>query len=192
MSYAIKIVLVMAATFSWSAAYGDQPLLLVQGGLNALLATQQTFSIDVSDEVKDNCLPQPSKLKDEMEISLRKNGFGITKKNLFSNNITISALGYGTSSGSCAISIQALLSFLINTTVPYAQDMKGDSTTITTYWYGFNGTLLTGSKADMQSRLEKWARNAGDQIYLDISRARDDIFKKFPAIKTRFEANEKR
>lgn len=46
--------------------------------------------------------------------------------------------------------------------------------------------LLTGPKSDMQARLEAATQEAANTLFLDISRARDRIFAKFPAIKQEF------
>jgi len=43
--------------------------------------------------------------------------------------------------------------------------------------------LLTGNRYSMQNRLEKVVTEHADKLYLDISRAKDEIFPKFPSIK---------
>ena len=45
-----------------------------------------------------------------------------------------------------------------------------------------NRTLLTGGKSGMQERVEKQVKEFGESLYLSISRAKDDVMKKFPQI----------
>lgn len=183
---ATLIALCLSAT-----AQADPADFFVEGGVYALLATRQSFSISVSDQVTDGCLPQPLRLKDRLEVSLRKVGFDITDEVPFSNDLSITVLGYSTSSTTCAVSSYMSLSFPISVIAPFAQDISGGSTTFTRYDFTFNHVLMTGQKSDMQSRLEKWATDGGDELYLTISRARDETFQKFPSIKARFDQSQR-
>lgn len=181
------IALAILAIIQCGPACAKSPNLFVDGGENALLATKGSFSIAVSDQASDGCLPRPNALKDKMEISLRKNGFEIQSEALFKNEISITVLGYETSSKTCAISLAALLEFPIVASVPHAREVAGGDTTILYYQFPIGNALLTGPKTDMQERAEKMIAEYGDRLFLRISRARDEIFKKFPAIRASFE-----
>ena len=52
--------------------------------------------------------------------------------------------------------------------------------------------LLSGNRSGMQSRLEKLVEEFGDTLYLNISRAKDDTFDKFPSIKKNYEDYQKK
>lgn len=185
----MKRVLTVLMLATSGIAHTQQANLLLDGGLNSLIATRDSFSINVFDQVKDGCLPHPNALRDHMEISLRKNGFGISKASALSNAIVISALGHETTREACAVHIRAFLEFPVTVGVPHSPGSQHSEGTIVPYIFPIKSSLLTGSKHDMQQRLETWSSQAGDRLYLDISRARDDTFSKFPEIETSFKAN---
>ncbi len=167
------------------------PTILFDGGRNAILATRDTFSIEVLDGVKDGCLPTPNKLKDKMEYSLRKNGFTIisdSKNNFSPNQIDIDVVGYKISNNSCVVHISAKLYMLSSVSVPYTKN----ETTFMSTTHILGGILLSGSKYSMQKRLEDEVTEFGDELYLDISRAKDEIFSKFPSIKKKYNESKKK
>ena len=162
----------------------DAPSLIVEGGTKSLLVSKDEFSIQVSDQVTGGCLPFPNKLKDKMEISLRKNGFDIAKKaNFFTNNIYITALGFKISESSCAVHLSAELIFPVVANVPFAEDEPKGSKTLVPFIYKIGDVILAGERYSMQDRLSKTVTEFADKLYLDISRSKDDVFKKFPSIK---------
>lgn len=71
--------------------------------------------------------------------------------------------------------------------VPYAQDVPNGNETIVHYVHDIASSLLTGSKKDMMERLQNKVSGNADTLFLDISRARDKIFTKFPEIKTKYD-----
>lgn len=161
----------------------DSPSLLLEGGMGSLVALRDNFFIEYNDQVSDGCLPQPSKMKDKMELVLRQNGFSIAaEKMFFPNVINITALGFGTNNYSCAVHVEAKLIFYANVAVPYAQDMNDGSTTFAPVTYKFGGTMLTGGKNGMQGRVEETVKEFGDNLYLQTSRFKDALADKFPEI----------
>lgn len=189
---ALNILLILTLALSAINARADDPNLLVDGGTNALLALKDSFSIDYSDQVSDGCLPQPTKMKDKMELVLRQNGLGISKDDqlaFLKNKIAITAVGFATSSNSCAINVEAVLMFYVNILVPYAQDVPSSQSTIVPFNYSLGSVLLTGSKYGMQERVETQIKDFGEKLYLDVSRARDQVQEQFPEIFTRYKSN---
>ncbi|MES9868071.1 MAG: hypothetical protein ABW149_00015 [Sedimenticola sp.] len=177
------IVLSLIFLFNSIATAEDKPILLFDGGIKALLVGKDTFAIRVSDQVTGGCLPAPEKLKDKMELSLRRNGFGIIEEpDFFANYILITALGYKNNDSSCAVHISSDLIFQTAINVPYASGNPNENQTLVRFPYNLGGSIMTGDKYSMQSRLEKQVSEFADKLYLDVSRARDEIYKKFPNI----------
>ena len=54
--------------------------------------------------------------------------------------------------------------------------------------YRVESFAIVSSSERFQSQLETITKEAIDTLYLDVSRAREDIFKKFPSIKKNYEA----
>lgn len=184
----MRKILIVALLSIASLARADDASLLTDGGINAFLATMDAFSIRIHDQVTDGCLPQPNALSDKLEVALRKNGFRIVDPSFLTNDIHIIPVGYALTTTSCAVSVVVTLSFATFSNVPYI-NRPGPNTTILSVERQLTGTLLTGEKASMQSRLEEQMTQTADKLYLDISRARDDIFSKFPEIEANFKAN---
>lgn len=179
----LAIFIVFLVSFQGVAVAEDAPSLLLEGGLKSLIVNKYVFTIKVSDRVTDGCLPNPDKLKDKMEISLRKNGFGIANDpDMFTNDILITALGFSTGGSSCAVYVSAKLVFTTLINVPFSDDVTEGNKTLVPYIYQFGSVILSGERYTMQSRLTKQVEEFADTLYLDISRARDDIYSKFPSI----------
>ena len=176
-------VLLVVVTFpSWVLAE-DEPSLLLEGSLGSLIALRDNFTIEYSDQVSDGCLPQPSKMKDKMELVLRQNGFSIsTEESWLPNRITITALGFATNSSSCAVHLSADLVFWGSVVVPFAQTVPNGPNTLAPITYPLGSYIFTGGKSSMQERVEKQVKEFGENLYLSISRAKDDVKKKFPQI----------
>jgi len=173
----------LACCVSNTALAEDGASLLFEGGMESLIALRDNFFISYSDQVSDGCLPQPSKLKDKMELALRQNGFSISaEKSFFPNEISITTLGFGTNNYSCAVHVEAVLKFYASIAVPYAQEMEEGSSTFAPVTYKFGSTMLTGRKNGMQGRIEETVKEFGDNLYLQISRSKDEIAGKFPKI----------
>jgi len=175
--------LVLVLVLPNPASAEDSASLLFDGGMGSLIALRDNFFIEYSDQVSDGCLTQPSKMKDKMELALRQNGFSIAaEKSFFPNVINITALGFGTNNYSCAVHVEAKLIFYANVAVPYAQEMEGGRTTFAPVTYTFGSTMITGGKNGMQGRIEETVKEFGDNLYLQISRSKDELADKFPAI----------
>ncbi len=161
---------------------GDRSLFL-DGGMASLLATKDTFVIEYIDQVSDGCLPYPSRMKDKMELVLRQNGFSISSEDLWlSDKIVVNALGYATNSSSCVVYLEADLIYWANVVVPHAQLVPGGSNTVVQVGHALGGTLLTGTKNQMQGRVEEQVKEFGERAFLEISRSRDQIESEFPEI----------
>ncbi|MDF0535942.1 hypothetical protein PY479_16865 [Shewanella sp. A32] len=160
----------------------DEPSLLMEGGLASLIAFRDSFTIEYSDQVSDGCLPQPSRMKDKMELAIRQNGFSISTESILANKIKVTAMGFSTNASSCVISLQAELEFWANVVVPFSQTVPTGSNTLAPITYDFGTVILTGNKNGMQERVENQVKEFGDDLYLRISRAKDYISKKFPQI----------
>lgn len=174
------VVLILAPT--WAAAENEASLLL-EGSLGSLIAHRDNFFIEYSDQVSDGCLPQPSKMKDKMELVLRQNGFSIAAEESFiANKISITALGFATNSSSCAVHINANLVFWGSVVVPYAQTVPDGPNTLAPITFSMGSYILAGSKSSMQERIEAQIKEFAEGFYLSISRAKDDVKKKFPQI----------
>ena len=163
--------------------------LLLEGGLGAILATRHNFKIQYDDEVSGGCLPRPSKLRDKLELSLRRNHLGIlpNKKGGLDDTLTLAALGFKAGRGYCAVSLTLTLTTWVAVNVPYAKGNPGGTMTLTPMEVQIGHYLLTGRRSGMQRRLEKVALELGDKLYLNIARSKDDIFRKFPTIRNNFE-----
>jgi len=184
-----KIVIILTLlSLSKNLLANEAPSLLWDGGMNSILATKNTFSITISDQVTGGCLPNPRDLKDKMEFSLRKNGFKIKNdKDAITDNIFITVLGYKTNQSTCIIHLSVDLRLITAVIVPFSNDGNGTTNTLTKMRYNIGNGLLSGSKNSMQSRLKKEISEYGDKLYLDISRAKDYTFSKFPFIKRNYQ-----
>lgn len=187
----VKEILIILTLFSQLLfAEENAPTVFRDAGRNALIAPIETLSIQVNDNVTGGCFPNPSKLKDKLEIKLRKNGFKIEndpKKGYAIISVNLS--GYKLSGNSCVVNISADLHSVAFTRVPYAPE--NDNMTVINISHYIGSYLLTGDRYSMQSRLEKRAEEYGDTLYLNISRAKDDTFDKFPSIQKRYEESKK-
>ncbi len=184
----VMIIVFSKMLFAIEDKIEDKSDFFWKGGMKSLIATKNTFSITISDQVTGGCLPRPSELKNKMEISLRRNGFKIVdyEKNPM-NNIYITAIGYKITDSSCAVHLSTELSMATAVNVPYAE--KNNELTVTYVNYSLGSNILTGDRYSMQKRLEKIVSESADSLYLNVSRAKDYIFEKFPAIEVNYKNN---
>ncbi len=180
----VKLLLAILFVSFSSAGYTGDNNLYFEGGMESLLALKKDFFIGYEDQVSDGCLPQPYRLKDAIEISLRKNGFNILEKEkILSDQIRIVALGFSISNTDvCAVNISAKLVMYSPVLVPYAIEVSSGNKTFVPIVYEFGNVILTGRKNTMQSRIEKAVKGFGDDLYLKISRSKDMVSNKFPEI----------
>lgn len=184
----LSVTLLVTIMPIYQAFAEETPGLLSQGGMRSILSTVQTLNIEINDQVSDGCLPRPSGLEDALEIALRQNDFAIDTDGSYSNGtVTITAIGYETNQYNCAVHLTADLSVMALVSVPYAYELEGENRTFSSIEYEIGATLLTGSKNDMQSRLEKQSSEFGDALFLSVSRSRDYIRVNFPQILDTFE-----
>lgn len=165
------------------ALAGENPSLLLEGGMSALLASRDTFFIEVVDEVSDGCLPQPSRLKDQTEIAIRQNNLSVSNESgIGSNVISLNAMGYDYGHNLCAVYFSATLQFWSLVVVPGAHEAPHGNYTFVPIAFRFESAILTGPKTSMQGRLEALARRYGESLFLHVSRARDEVSSKWPTI----------
>jgi len=189
--WAIMVLLLSGTTVSMGdEAKKNEPSLLFDGGTDAILATKNNFRIIYTDEVTGGCLPKPKRLKDKMELQLRRNGIGFNPDGSeFDDTIVLSALGFRAGPNYCAVSLTVKLKTWVAVKVPYSKDVPSGQMTYVPYIYTMGHYLLTGKRGSMQRRLEKVAAELGDQTYLNIARARDRLFPQFPTIEKNYKEN---
>ena len=118
---AILIILTLSSQLLFSEE--SKPTIFYDAGENSLLAPIKTLHIEVNDNVTGGCFPNPSKLKDKLEIKLRKNGFKIEddpKKGY--STIYVNLMGYKISGSSCVVHTRADLYSTYRVRVPFAPD----------------------------------------------------------------------
>jgi len=166
----------------------ESPSFWIDGGVDALLATRDSFAITVYDGVKDGCLPNPGRLKEKMEIALRKHGFDIQKEHRLNvNTIAIQALGGRPRKNElCVVHISTTLVINSVVSVPFADKISTGSNTLVPLLYPIRNALITNNRTSMQRRLTKQVVEFADKLYLDVSRAKNDIFSKFPSIRDEY------
>lgn len=170
-------------------AYANDESLLLEGGDAALLSTINTFHVKAIDQVADGCLANPTALRAAMEAALKQKGFQLADRvGSKAQGIVINTLGYQlTPAPTCAVRLKVYIELPLIATVPYARQNPSGETTLLVHNYDVREELLTGPKSDMQARLEHAIQEAANSAATDITRARDTIFTKFPAIKEEFE-----
>lgn len=162
--------------------------MLFNGGLNALLVDKKLFYVSVTDEVTGGCLPKPQQLKSAMEKSLKNNGFVIAEKNSPQTpEVHLSALGFRIN-GMCVVDLTVNMFFPIKVEVPNAQNVPSGNMTYTGYDYSVGRHIFNYRRNQMQRKLNKTVGYYGDKIYMSISKAKDDIFKKFPEMEATIKA----
>ena len=179
----------------WSAALGAAVMLnaetnatmLFDGNDNALLVDKKKFYVKVIDEVTGGCLPKPEQLKRSMEQALRKNGFEVVDKADFvTPEVYISTLGFR-SNRMCVVDFSVSILFPIVAEVPNAKSVPSGNRTIITYSYDLGRHIFHYQKYRMQKTLNKYVKTYGDKIYMQIAKAKDDIFTKFPQMREEIE-----
>lgn len=184
-------------SLSISALADSNASLFFEGGKKLLLATQNDFTIQVDDQVTGGCLPYPSRLKDAMEISLRRNGLAISSNPMLSNaTVYIRAFGRPIQAQAgnllgCAVHLDTEILMTTNAIVRYAPDSEEplSNQTLIPVIYPVAAGLYAGPKDSMQSTLQQEIKNYGDSLFLEISRAQEEMTDKFPTIMKRYEAD---
>lgn len=163
--------------------------MLYDGGLNALIYDKKSFYVTVNDEVTGGCLPKPKQLKKNMESRLKKNGFIVVDKgeNGFVPEVYVSALGFKLN-GMCVVDVTINMYFPIVVNVPNASNVPTGDKTYVRYNYYVGRHIFNYQRKKMQRQLNKTMTNYADKIYMNVSKAKDDIFKKFPEVEASFKA----
>jgi len=179
------IIAILLLTIGSVSFAQESPSFWLDGGIYALLATRDSFAITVYDEVIDGCLPKPVRLKQKMEKSLRKYGFGIQKEpGPNTNTIAIQAIGSRPKKKEfCVVHISTTLVINSAVIVPFADNLPKGNKTLAPFLYPIRNALITDNRTSMQKRLTEQVAEFADKLYLDISIAKDDIFSKFPSIR---------
>lgn len=192
------VILMMTAVFG-DALMAEAPAVptrknahnfFLEGGWAAILATRHRFKIVYDDEVTGGCLPRPSRLRDKLELSLRRNNFEIVpsdEKGIY-DELRLSALGFKAGTGFCAVSLVLSLGTWAPVTVPYAKGNPTGDITMVPLRYEVGHYLVTWRKRGMQRKLEKTAVDLGDKLFLQVARSRDRIFRDFPVIEQNYKA----
>ena len=184
-----KILWTILLSYTMTLTAESNPSLLFDGNLNALLIDKKAFYVSVSDEVTGGCLPKPNQLKTSMESTLRNNGFEILEKNSpQTTQIHLSALGFKIN-GMCVVDLTVNMFFPIKAEVPYAGNVPGGAMTYLGYDYSVGRHIFNYRRNKMQKKLNQTVKYYGDQIYMKISKAKDNIFKKFPSIEQEMKKN---
>jgi hypothetical protein len=184
----MKILLmasILMMAFVVDSGAEDAPKFLYSGGDKAILARAGVFPffIEIDDQTSDACLQDPGALKDKMEVFLRKNGFELSNAPMSAtDSVVITVLGYKNGSSSCVSYVSTELQLLVLARAPFARLVPGGDETMIKFTYKIGSTLLSGSQNTMQARLMEVVENHADNLYLEISRAQDSTFKKFPII----------
>lgn len=180
----ILAVFVCLNAFAATASAEETPSMLFEGGNSVLLFNVNEVTIEIQDQVNDQCMPRPTSVRRSAEATLRRNDFTIAKESeMFSNSVTINAIGYETSNSSCAVYFEAILGVVRAVTVPASNNLDSSlSTTLAPINYHFFGTLLTGTKSEMQTRIERQAERAMDDLFIKLDKARDRTKNKWPEV----------
>lgn len=178
---ALGLALMAHSLLAFADEKGPAPLWKL--GMDGSIWLITKVAIAVNDEVTDGCLPNPGRLRDKAELALRQNGFSVaSEKDYIGPDLYISAIGYTTSPATCAVWISGELRTMGLAMVPHAEHRGTNNHTLIVQRSTLGGYILTGSKNDMQARLEKHAKDLAEELYLRVSRARDRIQREYPDI----------
>lgn len=179
----MKYIFLAIFVFQSLQADDTNATLLFDGGINALLVDKKAFTVTVSDEVTGGCLPKIEKIKETMELSLKKNGFEIVADpSALTPEIRIIALGF-MNNGSCSVTLLTHLNFYIAVKVPAAANLPRGNETILNYSHPIEMQIVNSPRSRMQAMLVEATKENANKVYMAISRAKDIIFEKFPQIR---------
>jgi hypothetical protein len=139
---------------------------------NVILPTfNKQLALRLEDDVKDGCLPNPNRLKDEFEVELRRLGFKVDD-GLFPA-LVVYLMGYSLKMGGrvtgCAVYYQADLTFSF-----YFANSPYPINIFFPIAWEYSGLAVDGSGESMQSQMQDWARAAVNDLYLSIERSKDN------------------
>ncbi|KZL00514.1 MULTISPECIES: hypothetical protein [unclassified Pseudovibrio] len=140
----------------------------------ALLSSIDAVKIHVFDNVTDGCLPSPNRLKNKMEITLRKNGFSVVGSDVKTDAVVvITALGMKPGS-SCVVHVKTSILIGVISLVPKSSYVKPGTTAYLDREMQIGAIVLTGG--NMQQRLTQVIEGHADDLSLAILRAREFQF----------------
>jgi len=127
-------------------------------------------NISLVDSVKDGCMPRPNGVKDAFETELRRAGIKIKLPNISTKNFfTIDVLGFQLKdSPNCIYTFNVTLEQAVWVKPPQALESKMITPIIWSYRY-----LGIHPKDELQKYLEDFARSIVNDLFLELSRAKD-------------------
>lgn len=179
----IILAVTLALLTFWSQA--EDASMMLEGGGQVLVFDITEVNLEVSDQVKDGCLPRPSSVHASAEAALRRNKFSIVDKDksFLPATVRITALGYAHSNYLCVVSFSLVITKFIGAKVPHSSDLDESlNMTIAPVQYEIYSTVLTGPKNAMQNRIEREAEKAANEFFIKIERSKDYVKSKWPQL----------
>ncbi|MDY6992851.1 MAG: hypothetical protein SVR94_09655 [Pseudomonadota bacterium] len=179
----IILTITLALLSFWSQA--EEASMMLEGGSQALVFDITEVNLEVSDQVKDGCLPRPDSVNASAEAALRRNNFSIVDEgtSFLPPTVRITALGYAPGNYMCVVSFSLVITKFIAAKVPHAAELDESlKMTIAPVQYEIYSTVLTGPKKDMQDRVEREAEKAANEFFIKIERSKDYVRLKWPQL----------
>lgn len=178
-----KIMLLWITLFISCASAEEQLPILFFGGNSALIFNVETVKLTVNDEVIDGCLPNPSSVRNTAEAALRRNNISVVDEgSYFDAEVEIAPNGYSIGQNACAVNFSMSIKQILPVTIPHSEKLDNINETLTHVNWQIYSALLTGSKADMQRRIEREAEKGSNELFIAIDRAKDSIKDKWPQL----------
>lgn len=180
-----RIVICLVFMINSATLSAEQPSILGQGSPNVLIFSIDEVALEVNDEVVDGCLPRPSSVLSSAEAAFRRNNISVsTETELnFMPTVYIGALGYAASEYSCVIALSMTLERWSGVSVPHTARLPEEmKTTLAPIRWQLYSTVLTGSKSNMQDRIEREAEKGANKIFITIDRAKDSVESNWPQL----------
>lgn len=183
MNKLLLFAIFLVAAFAASAE--EESSMLFEGGNQVLLFDVTDVKLEVSDQVKDGCMPQPNSVNVSAEAALRRNKFSIVngEDSFWAPSVQITVLGYAHSDYLCAIFFSLAITKYIGANVPHTSELDDSmKITLAPVRYEVYSTVLTGPKNGMQDRIEREAEKAVNDLFITIERSKDYVKGKWPKL----------
>jgi len=112
------------------------------------------FNVVVSDQVTDGCWATTDRSKTKASLQLVRSDYEVKQdesdQSLFAPTVTLTAVGYGVSDYSCAVSVLAEVTTIGSRSLTAENQTMG---ALYRYTLWSSSSLLTGSKSDMSDRI---------------------------------------
>lgn len=185
----LSTILVLTLPISSQGKAGETPFPLFDPEL-VLISSIQNINLHYSDSVSEGCWRNPSSTLDTVELSLRRNKFGVdrgtkeadgttTFENPFLATLEVYAMGYELSKTSCVVYIKVDVSGVVGISLPTPSGEK-DKTGLTLMSLYQRSQLMSGSKQAMQERISQSAVEFTEGAMLEILRAQESLKKDYP------------